>query len=124
MKKAFTMIEIIFVIVIIGILAAVAIPKLSATRSDAEGADIVTSLASCINDAGNQYMMSASFNHYTQDDNATDNCRKARECFTFNESDSNGTLQVGNVTSSEKKCIEAQRIAAGNLLTTSHTINF
>ena len=36
MKKAFTMIELIFVIVILGILAAVAIPKLSATRNDAK----------------------------------------------------------------------------------------
>jgi len=34
-KKAFTMTELVFVIVIIGILAAVAIPKLSATRDDA-----------------------------------------------------------------------------------------
>ncbi len=32
MKKAFTMIEVIFVIVIIGILAAVAIPKLSCNK--------------------------------------------------------------------------------------------
>jgi len=35
MKQAFTMIELIFVIFILGILAAVAIPKLAATRGDA-----------------------------------------------------------------------------------------
>lgn len=34
-KKAFTMLELTFVIVIIGILSAIAIPKFAATRSDA-----------------------------------------------------------------------------------------
>ena len=35
-RTAFTMMELIFVIVVIGILAAVAVPRLSATRDDAE----------------------------------------------------------------------------------------
>jgi general secretion pathway protein G len=35
MKKAFTMIELVFVIVVIGILAAVAVPRFAATRNDA-----------------------------------------------------------------------------------------
>jgi len=34
-KNAFTMIELVFVIVVLGILAAVAIPRMSATRDDA-----------------------------------------------------------------------------------------
>jgi len=35
-KKAFTMIELVFVIVILGILAAMAIPRFAATRTDAQ----------------------------------------------------------------------------------------
>jgi len=35
MKKAFTMVELVFVIVVIGILSAIAIPKFAATRDDA-----------------------------------------------------------------------------------------
>ena len=35
-KKAFTMIELVFVIVVIGILASVAVPRLAATRDDAD----------------------------------------------------------------------------------------
>jgi len=36
MKKAFTMVELIFVIVIIGILAAIAVPKLAGTATEAK----------------------------------------------------------------------------------------
>jgi len=46
MKESFTMIELIFVIVILGILAAVAIPKLSVTRDDAKVTNIVTQISS------------------------------------------------------------------------------
>lgn len=35
MKRAFTMLELVFVIVVIGILSAIAIPKFAATRDDA-----------------------------------------------------------------------------------------
>ena len=48
--KAFTMIELIFIIVIIGILAAVAIPKLAATRDDAELSALMTNTKICVND--------------------------------------------------------------------------
>jgi prepilin-type N-terminal cleavage/methylation domain-containing protein len=46
MKKSFTMIELIFVIVILGILAAVAIPKLMSTRDDATTASLTTQIKS------------------------------------------------------------------------------
>ena len=44
MKEAFSMIELIFVIVILGILAAIAIPKLVATRDDAITASLTTQI--------------------------------------------------------------------------------
>ena len=50
MKKAFTMIELIFIIVIIGLLASVALPKLMATRDDAEVSQRMHGITSATNE--------------------------------------------------------------------------
>ncbi len=48
-RKAFTMLELTFVIVIIGILSAIAIPRFAATRDDATITKAITSVASIRN---------------------------------------------------------------------------
>jgi len=55
MRKALTMIELIFVIVIIGILASVAVFKLSSTRDDAEAAICINEVGQLIHEISNGY---------------------------------------------------------------------
>ena len=61
MRKGFTMIELIFVIVILGVLASVAIPRLAATRDDAEVAKAATNLTTAISDITAYYTAKGNF---------------------------------------------------------------
>ena len=77
MKKGFTMIELIFVIVILGVLASVAIPRLAATRDDAEVAKAATNLATAISDITAYYTAKGKF-----DSNATNNMQNITNALT------------------------------------------
>ena len=61
MKKGFTMIELIFVIVILGILASVAIPRLAGTKADAEISAAVANLRTLVSDANVYYVAKGGF---------------------------------------------------------------
>ncbi len=87
MRNAFTMVELIFVIVIIGILAVIAIPKLSATRDDAKVVTELNNITNCVQDIASSYTSSQ------QEDNNSANCNLVK-CAVINL----GNLNDGNVT--------------------------
>ncbi len=60
-RSGFTMIELIFVIVILGILASVAIPKLAATRDDAKISKAASEVSTLVADLGAYYTGHGSF---------------------------------------------------------------
>ena len=95
-RLAFTMIELIFVIVILGILAAVAIPKLSATRNDAKIATEMTSAAVALSNLGAEFTAKGAFVDYT-----IANADNSVICFKFvldDATDGNFSLSVGAVS--------------------------
>jgi len=82
MKPAFTMIELIFVIVILGILSAVAIPKLSATRDDAAVTKEIINAKQTLSDAQNEYTALGKLSDYP-----------ATKCYKFDSKD-NGVFEI------------------------------
>jgi len=118
MRYAFTMIELIFVIVILGVLAAVAIPRLAATRNDGGAAVVANDLGNCISGAGGAYQMDNAFD-VTSD--ACVNATVTNPCFTVVPDNATGILLVTDVAGAAagSVCLAAQVLVAENGLSST-----
>ncbi len=125
MKNAFTMIELVFVIVVLGILALVAIPKLSATRDDAEIVIKQKSVTNLIAELSSYYTAHGAFEKNVSKmthENLVDssgatyignflttpayiaNSARTRICLKVSVDDSNGTITIAKHSDGSDYC--------------------
>ncbi len=103
-KKAFTMFEPIFVIVIMGILAAVIISKINATRDDAKLTKVMSEIAVAIQDINTYYISEGKLALDT-----TNNKVKFKEMTNAGIVDSSGDL---GFFAKNERCISLKFFAA------------
>jgi len=127
MKNAFTMVELVFVIVILGILAAVAIPRFSATRDDAQVSKMAQNIGTSIEEIAayanakgtadkNFAVMSNAMAAMQRSGDATLSDNKAvisidgADCVNIDvvKSTTNDDLKVSFVQSTNAKCLNLQ----------------
>ncbi len=113
-RKAFTMIELIMIIVIIGILATIALPKLAAVRADAKLAKDISRIAICINDAGMHY--TARGTHLQAGDSKS--CDEVI-CYTITYGSAGSNFTVETDLSAEDFCQDIDNLG-GHLAKTYH----
>lgn len=97
-RFAFTMIELVFVIVVLGILAAVAIPRFAATRDDAQIAkgrsDVAAIRAAIVSERQGRLLQGQSA-YINQLDDSTNYSATGETLFDNNGTAANGLLQYG-----------------------------
>ena len=109
MKKGFTMIELIFVIVILGILASVAVPRLAGTKADAEESAAVANLRTLVSDLNTYYVATGEIPAATTWSQITN--VPLKDAATKKANEAGASLKVGG-----KECIDVQFVAeAGNV---------
>jgi prepilin-type N-terminal cleavage/methylation domain-containing protein len=132
MRKAFTMVELVFVIVILGILASFAIPKLAVTRDDAEVVAGVQRLSHMLSDIALYYttkgyidgnlskmtnveLLDSTKNKFTSNFTNTEaffgNTTRSKLCLGVKADDLNGTLTIRDLGDSSAYCISLVKVA-------------
>lgn len=104
MKKAFTMIELILIIVVIGVLAAIAIPRISATRDDAVLVKTMAEIRTAIEEINAYYISQGKLALDT-----TNNKVKFKEMTNAGVVDSSGDL---GFFAKNERCISLKFFAA------------
>lgn len=116
MKRGFTMIELVFVIVILGILAAFSFPSFNVTRDDAQITKTIANINTAIHDIGAFYIANGKFDTVTKMTNVQ---------FIESSTDINDTAGVDiNISGgANDKCINFKVINADGNLTITNVAN-
>ena len=108
MRAGWTMIELIFILIVIGILAALAIPKLAATRDDAKLSADVSNMNICLRSTAANYTAT-----HINDINIT-SCNNV-VCYTIEMNGS--SMQIDINTSAPHYCDDIENVG-GHLIGT------
>lgn len=108
LKKAFTVLELIFVIIILGILAAVALPKLSTSKDEAEVSKALSNLKTIVSDMSS----------YALKNNALTSTRlmsNVSELENVDLSSLNNTAEVNFKVGNDENCIKFVFVSKSNV---------